>query len=323
MKLSILVNVQYNKCSHLKQKKSLCVQMKKMMKQLLIFALVFLLISCQKQNTMHIDTILSFHSQYIQDRNIDIWLPNGYNSKERYQVLYMHDGQMLFDSTKTWNHQSWNAGVVVQKLINQKEIPPTIIVAISNIQDYRTSDYWPQKAFELLPRTVQDSLIKYRLHRYPESDNYLKFIVEELKPYIDKTYSTRPGKKHTFIAGSSMGGLISMYAICEYPDIFYSAACLSTHWIGGYKKNNLIPSTFVTYIQRHMPSPQSHKIYFDHGTKTLDANYEAYQESVNKLFESAGYNSTNLMSIVFKGDKHKEKYWAQRLHIPLQFILNN
>ena len=153
------------------------------------------------------------------------------------------------------------------------------------------------------------------------ADNYLKFIVKELKPFIDKTYSTKSDRKNTFIAGSSMGGLISMYAICEYPNIFYGAACLSTHWIGTFDNNKEIPAAFNEYMKKHLPSANNHKIYFDCGTVGLDACYPEYQKSVDEIFRQAGYDDKSFMSLEFKGDDHNEIYWAKRLHIPLTFLL--
>lgn len=155
----------------------------------------------------------------------------------------------------------------------------------------------------------------------PLADNYLKFITSELKPFIDATYSTKPDQKNTFIAGSSMGGLISMYAICEYPQIFSGAGCLSTHWIGTFDNNKEIPAAFNEYLKQHLPSPRNHKIYFDHGTVGLDANYPEFQKMIDATVKAAGYTDKSLMTLEFLGDDHNETCWAARLHIPLTFLL--
>ena len=123
------------------------------------------------------------------------------------------------------------------------------------------------------------------------SDNYLKFIVKELKPYIDKKYSVYKDAKHTGIMGSSMGGLISMYAICEYPKVFGKAACLSTHWVGFRDfENSPIPESFFAYMEKHLPNPKDHKIYFDYGTETLDASYLKYEYRVDEVLQSKGWS---------------------------------
>lgn len=155
------------------------------------------------------------------------------------------------------------------------------------------------------------------------SDNYLKFMVKELKPFIDSTYSTLTEKEHTFVAGSSMGGLISMYALCEYPDVFQGAACLSTHWPGIFDTiNNPIPSKFVAYLDENLPDPKTHKIYFDYGTETLDALYGPFQTMVDSIMVKHNYNQENWKTLKFEGEDHSERAWNKRLDIPLKFLLS-
>jgi enterochelin esterase-like enzyme len=156
------------------------------------------------------------------------------------------------------------------------------------------------------------------------SDNYLKFIVKELKPIIDKKYAVHKEMEHTFIAGSSMGGLISMYAICEYPEVFGGAACLSTHWPGIFQvENNPIPNAFYQYLKMKLPNPTNHKLYFDFGTATLDALYEPLQNEVDLIMKQKGYDSNHWMTQKFEGENHSELSWQKRLHIPFQFLFGN
>ncbi len=272
----------------------------------------------------------NFQSKYIAPRNVDIWLPQDYSSKKKYAVLYMHDGQMLFDSTITWNHQEWEVDETMSALLKEGKIRNCIVVGIWNTGKGRHSDYFPQKPFESLSPMLQDSLLS-KVQRNGESslfdgkvrsDSYLKFIVKELKPYIDSHYSTLTNRKNTFIAGSSMGGLISMYALCEYPRVFGGAACLSTHWVGTFTTlNNPIPDAFLAYLKKHLPSPKTHKIYFDYGTKTLDSLYEPYQLEADKIIAKKGYSQANWITRKFVGDNHSERSWSHRLAIPLEFLL--
>lgn len=272
----------------------------------------------------------NFESKYVTARNIDIWLPEGYNGKKKFAVLYMHDGQMLYDSAGSWNKQSWDVDDAVTRLARQKKIREVIVVGVWNGGPTRHPDYFPQKPFESLPQDQRDGI--YQAARTNgisifgdgkvQSDNYLKFLVTELKPYIDKTYATRKDRKNTFIAGSSMGGLISMYALCEYPDTFGGAACLSTHWPGIFSmENNPIPDAFVAYLQQHLPEPKTHKLYFDYGTETLDALYPPLQQKVDEVMKTKGWTSKNWMTREFKGEDHSERAWRKRLEIPLTFLL--
>jgi enterochelin esterase-like enzyme len=156
------------------------------------------------------------------------------------------------------------------------------------------------------------------------SDNYLKFLVQELKPLIDSTYSTYKDRQHTFIAGSSMGGLISLYAICEYPQVFGAAACLSTHWPGLFTmEDNPIPQAFFNYMKKQLPNPITHKLYFDYGDQTLDALYPPLQQQADKIVKAKGYTKKNWITKYFPGESHSEAAWKKRLHIPLEFLLKS
>lgn len=276
-----------------------------------------------------IEHIESFESKYVDSRTIDIWLPDNYSASKKYAVLYMHDGQMLFDSSMTWNHQAWEVDQVVSTLLNTNKIKNTIVVGIWNNGKARHAEYFPQKPFEALSDSSKiylseqlqlagrtDSLFS------PISDAYLKCIVEEIHPMITANYSIKKGTKNTFIAGSSMGGLISLYALCEYPNIFGGAACISTHWPGVFKmENNPFPSAMLSYMNSSLPNPRTHRIYFDCGDQTLDALYPDFQNKVDTLMKSKGFNSKNWSTYYFPGADHSELSWSKRLDIPLSFLL--
>lgn len=270
-----------------------------------------------------------FNSNYTNVRNIDIWLPKYYeNSAEKYAVLYMHDGQMLFDSSITWNHQSWAVDEMASSMFEKNNIKKFIVVGIWNDGQNRHADYFPQKPYELLSKaekkycSKQLSEKRKTLHDFkPNSDNYLKFIVQELKPYIDKNFNTNIDPNNTFIAGSSMGGLISLYALCEYPNVFGGAACLSTHWPGIFSiKNNPIPKAFNQYLSENLPNPTQHKIYFDYGDQTLDALYPSLQKKVDDVLKKKGFTEKNWVTKFFPGDNHSENAWKKRFNFPLQFL---
>lgn len=301
----------------------------KLMKKLLLGLLLSSVLGAFAQNgrVVRIDTL---SSKYVEKRKIDVWLPENYSPKKRYAVLYMHDGQMLFDSTQNWNHQEWQVDETLSRLIAEKRIKDCIVVGIWNRNEFRHSEYFPQKPFELLSQSQQDSIYQATRGRTQalfahkiQSDNYLKFIVNELKPFIDKQFSTHKDQMNTFIAGSSMGGLISMYAICEYPEIFGGAACLSTHWIGTFSPvNNPIPDKFFEYLAKKLPNPSNHKIYFDHGTATLDALYPPFQKKADEIIKAMGYSEKNWITKEFIGEDHSERAWAKRFSIPITLLLS-
>jgi enterochelin esterase-like enzyme len=271
----------------------------------------------------------NFPSKFVDPRNVDIWLPEGYSPDKKYAVLYMHDGLSLFDSTLTWNKQEWGVDEIMCKLMSEQKIRDCIVVGIWNNGVKRHPEYFPQKPFYSLSQENQQKILAMGrdkgtplLGDGPLSDNYLKFLVDELKPYIDTHFSTLRDQRNTFVAGSSMGGLISIYAICEYPDVFGGAACLSTHWPGTYETTNTpAPPAFFSYLKKHLPSPGNHKIYFDHGTETLDAQYKPYQLQADSIMRASGYDSKNWITREYPGADHSERSWHKRLDVPLLFLL--
>jgi predicted alpha/beta superfamily hydrolase len=280
-------------------------------------------------STGTIEHIESFESKYVDSRTIDVWLPDNYSASKKYAVLYMHDGQMLFDSSMTWNHQAWEVDQVVSTLLNTNKIKNTIVVGIWNNGKARHAEYFPQKPFESLSDSSKLSLSKQlqvagRTDSLfsPISDSYLKCIAEEIHPMIKATYSIKKGRKNTFIAGSSMGGLISLYALCEYPKVFGGAACISTHWPGVFTmENNPFPDAILSYMNSSLPNPRTHRIYFDCGDQTLDALYPDFQNKVDVLMNNKGFNSHNWITRYFPGADHSEVSWSKRLDIPLLFLL--
>ncbi len=274
-----------------------------------------------------IKRIENFQSKFVTPRNIDIWLPDSYNPKKKYSVLYMHDGQMLFDSTTTWNKQEWGVDETVSGLMSQKRIPDCIVVAIWNIPKERFADYFPEKIIKNIPEPTRTDVLNKQIGGKPSADNYLKFIVKELKPFVDKNYATHPDAQYTYIMGSSMGGLISAYALCEYPDIFGGAACLSIHSpmvtfeMINDNIDKEVASKFRDYLSVNLPKANTRKIYFDYGTASLDSLYEPYQKKIDVVLKSKRYDKKHWITRKFIGESHTEKSWQKRLHIPLEFLL--
>jgi enterochelin esterase-like enzyme len=302
------------------------------MKKSILVAVIFSVITVFGQEVKvfsgKVERIKDFKSKYISPRNVDIWLPENYSKNNSYAVLYMHDGQMLFDDTNTWNKQEWGVDETITNLLNEGVIKDVIVVGIWNTKN-RHAEYFPQKPFEALSveaiEMVNQNLKEANrvdTELQPLSDNYLKFIVNELKPYIDSKFYTHKDKENTFIAGSSMGGLISMYALCEYPEVFGAAACISTHWPGIFSiENNPIPDAFYDYLNKFLPDPNQNRIYFDYGTATLDELYPPLQKIVDDIMKSKGFTFESWNTVEFEGADHSENAWRERLRYPLTFLL--
>ena len=223
----------------------------------------------------------NFESQYVSNRNVDVWKPDNFDPKKDYQVLWMHDGQMLFDKNKTWNQQEWAIDENLTRLMKQEKIKPTIVVATWNVSENRHANYFPEKPFNQLDSLTKKQLISYNREnsdrlftQMPNADDYLKFLVKEVKPKVEQSFNIEIDQSNTTVGGSSMGGLISFYAVTEYPDVFGNAICMSTHWPGGMSyDDNPFPDAFFEYLDEKLPELDQHKFYFDFGTATLDELY--------------------------------------------------
>ncbi|NCT74162.1 MAG: alpha/beta hydrolase [Chitinophagaceae bacterium] len=275
--------------------------------------LVTLLAACSnKTKTGTIQKYPAFPSQFVQTRNVEVYLPPGYSENKKYDVLYVHDGQNVFDKTTAFSGAEWEIDERVTSLLNSDSIRPVIVVAVWNSAK-RFEEYMPAKPAE----AVKQALLTDSIHKGKEliSDAYLKFLVYELKPFVDREFSTYTTPDHTWIMGSSMGGLISCYAVNEYPQVFGGAACISTHWPA-------LKGAYLQQLMRGVPDPATHRFYFDHGTAGLDSLYAPYQLRADSIFAAAGYRrNENWLSLQFEGAAHNEAAWQQRIDQPLKFLL--
>jgi predicted alpha/beta superfamily hydrolase len=226
-------------------------------------------------------------------RPIYVWLPPDYDiSDDTYPVLYMHDGQNLFDSTKAAFGVEWGVDETVQKLIQSKTIAPMIIVGVGNTKD-RINEY----------TLTQDR----RLNRGGRGKELIAFVTEELKPFVDKTYRTRSDRKATWIGGSSLGGLISLYACIERPDVF--GGCFAWSPSLGWDEERLL-----TELQTKSKWPEAVWVWFSMGT-VEGRDRETQSNNVSRARRLAALlsveNESNRVRYrEFEGGKHTEADWA-------------
>lgn len=285
-------------------------------------------VDSQGQLTGQLQTWDQFPSRHVAPHRVDVWLPDSYSPEKKYAVLYCQDGQNLFDTTTNVWHKEWQMDETATRLMQENKTQPFIVVGIWSIAQVRHAEYFPAKAVRQLPQAFRDSLqINMRkIHRNADldtllADSYLQFVVTEVKPFIDSVYSTLPDKKHTFVMGSSSGGLSAMYAICEYPDVFGGAACLSTHFTGIFRQDhNPFPGVVLDYFKAHMPS-RKHRVYFDTGDQGLDSLYLPHVNRLIHISRNEGRKERSVMIRTFPGDGHSETAWAGRLEIPLIYLL--
>jgi len=208
--------------------------------------------------TGDIRLLKNFHSNLLSnDRTLIIYLPPGYDRHPdvRYPVLYMQDGQNIFDESTSFAGVEWQMDEAAQKLIGDDQVTPFIIVGIYNTPD-RTAEFTPP------PLVSSGSSASAR------GDLYARFLVEGIKPFIDRTYRTQPDRSHTLIGGGSMGGLISLYTAQTHPNIFGQIVILSP-WLR-LNDAKLLPVWLGDGRWLH-----SERIYCDMGTEPGNngANY--------------------------------------------------
>jgi predicted alpha/beta superfamily hydrolase len=307
------------------------------MRTALLTVSVFALAACAQAETVRVETPVdpnsvagdyrgitgtvdrfAVTSSRVTPRDVEVWLPPSYasNPARHYPVLYMHDGQNLFDPEQS-KYAKWDWGIdeALTSLIQDGRVPEVIVVGIHSDEATRNIDYFPQKAGTSNIDAFRRDFSEFNPDAL-NADNYLAFLVTEIKPHIDLTYRTSPERENTVIMGSSMGGLISLYAVSEYPDIFGAAGMVSTHF-------PLADGVLVDYFADRLPDPSTHRLYFDFGTETLDHNYEGYQDRMDRAVETAGYTrGMNWTTRKYEGHDHSERAWRNRVHVPLQFLLN-
>jgi len=259
----------------------------------------------------------SFASKFVDPRPVDVWLPPGYAAQgeaRRFAVIYLHDGQNLFDPQKAFGGVPWAIDEAVVRLSQSGAIREAIVVGIWNTEK-RWHEYMPQKAVDMPEAAGLRKALAEGQEGEVISDHYLRFIVQEVKPFVDSEYRTLPAPENTVVMGSSMGGLASLYALCEYPETFGGAGCLSTHWPAASE-------ALLAYLGQALPHPGHHRLYFDYGTEDVDAPYEPYQTQADALMRAAGYREgIDWTTYKFPGAGHSERAWRERVHVPLQFLL--
>lgn len=259
----------------------------------------------------------AFPSAHVPPRHVDVWLPDGYHAAgTSYPVIYAHDGQNLFRPSEAFGGIDWGLDEAVHQLSREEIIPEVIVVGIWNTSN-RIPEYMPQKPFEANGFEKEHAAVTERFGNPPSSDRYLQFIVDELKPIIDATYRTRMGKEDTLIMGSSMGGLLSLYAFCEYPDVFGMAGCLSTSM-------TVIGEPLIAFLKARNVSDKDRRIYMDYGIEWDLPAYRALHQRVVQAWQDNGFAKERDLQVKFySGQPHAESAWRSRVHVPLKFLLNS
>jgi len=249
--------------------------------------------STANKNVRIIDTAF-FIPQLNRTRRVWVYVPPTYNnSTKKYPVLYMHDGQNVFDDATSFSGE-WGVDEAVDTLgLKTKEC---IVVGIDNGSDKRLNEYCPYD-FSL------NGIAANNKTNIGEGGKYVDFLVKTLKPFIDKRYRTLKDSKNTFTAGSSMGGLISMYAVLKYPKVFGGAGVFSpAFWVG--------PKIFDDI--RSKGKKVNAKIYFYAGDEEGETMVPMTIRAFNEMHR---VSKSKMCEVIRAGGKHNEARW--RIEFPL------
>jgi predicted alpha/beta superfamily hydrolase len=268
-----------------------------MTKKIFLFASVLLTASISWAQDSRFSLFLqSFKTTELPlERHIYVYLPPGYseNINQRYPVMYMHDGQNLFNPAVAFLGQTWEAEKTLNTLISKGKMKPVIVIGIDN-----TSDRMNEYTHDLNPAYKQGG----------KAPIYVKMIANDIKPRVDAAFRTLPGRNFTAIAGSSLGGLVSLYAGIKYPQVFGSVAAFSPSiWWNRQSITNMYKTALT------LPT----KIYLDSGTVGGER-----PQDVTKLKDIITNHDgkPNTYVVIQPGGEHKEKYWAERLPGALEFL---
>ena len=224
----------------------------------------------------------------LKPRDIIVWLPPNYEKEtgRRYPVLYMHDGQNIFDPHTSSMFIDWQVDETADSLIRNGEIEPIIIVGMNN---------------------TDDRMVEYS--DTPLGRLYMKFIIEKVKPLIDSKFRTLPEAKNTAVAGSSMGGLISMMCAWEHPEVFSKAACFSP----AFKYSKI---DYVKKVLEYSGKKKEISLYIDNGGIDLDAQLLPGVNEMVTALEKKGFSiDKDLFVYIDKTATHNEAAWAKRVYI--------
>jgi predicted alpha/beta superfamily hydrolase len=235
----------------------------------------------------------NFQGEGIKPRDIIVWLPPGYDSdlNKNYPVLYMHDGQNIVDPNTSLFQIDWQIDEAADSLIRKELIEPIIIVGIYNTPD-RNQEY-SEDELGLL---------------------YMKFIVDSLKPFIDRNYRTKPDRTNTANGGGSLGGLISFMLMWEYSSIFSKAICFSPAF-------KIDQYDFVDNVNSYEGSLKQFQLFINNGDNELDSMLQSGVDEMLKVLNQQGYiEGDHFCFHKGKNSLHGERDWAKNISSALIFI---
>ena len=274
-------------------------------------------------------TIESWGASQVLPRRVDVWLPPGAvpSAAGNHPLLVMQDGQNLFEARHGMGGETWQMAQAAMRL------PPgrrPVIVGLWNTAA-RRREYLPTAMESQLPQDLRERIAGAN-GGPPLSDGYLAFLADELVPWARAALPVSRQQADTLVMGASMGGLISLAALCQYPQLFGGAGCLSIHWplltdAAAYEQGDLqterVLAALHGFMETTMVRPGAgHRLFLDRGTEGRDALYPPYQAAMDQHLRALGWSEqTGLRSLVIPGSGHNEASWRTRVDAALAWLL--
>jgi enterochelin esterase-like enzyme len=249
-----------------------------------------------------------FHSRiYRNDRFLRVWVPPGYedaeNSARQYPVLYLNDGQNLFEPATSFNGVEWQVDETADRLIREQMIPPLIIVGIDNAGKDRVREYMPHRSFQPMMLRVQGT-------RYPS------FLIKDVMPFVERHYRVASGPRNTGLGGSSLGALIALYTVAVSPGTFGRLLLESPSLWAASRQIIRQSRTVRRWPERVFLATGSAEA----GRPDRDRSMVDDVQELAAILHRSGLDGRRLRLVVDQGGSHHESAWARRFPDALSFL---
>ena len=311
-----------------------------------IIYLSLILFSMNISSNLSIGSIeeVFLESNQSYQRRIQIFYPYSDKTDNETIFIIMNDGEELFNENDSWNGKAWNIDKYFLDSAEEITNKNIVVIAIDSAkrvngkiidETRRYAEYFPNESIQHFDKGLRKNLYKSLIDK--AELNHPDFITKKLLPFLEDKFNTKLGKHNLGIMGASMGGLSAINTVIEHPDLFGFVGCISTHWIGIRPSEYLLlPFSFalderkiigdkvttdgvVKYIEMNSEKLKDIKIYFDHGTESLDAFYPDAQKSVNDILDTQGIE---YKYIIFDGYGHEPEYFGKRFGSILSYLIN-
>ena len=311
-----------------------------------IIYLSLILFSMNISSNLSIGSIeeVFLESNQSYQRRIQIFYPYSDKTDNETIFIIMNDGEEFFNENDSWNGKAWNIDKYFLDSAEEITNKNIVVIAIDSAkrvngkiidETRRYAEYFPNESIQHFDKGLRKNLYKSLIDK--AELNHPDFITKKLLPFLEDKFNTKLGKHNLGIMGASMGGLSAINTVIEHPDLFGFVGCISTHWIGIRPSEYLLlPFSFalderkiigdkvttdgvVKYIEMNSEKLKDIKIYFDHGTESLDAFYPDAQKSVNNILDTQGIE---YKYIIFDGYGHEPEYFGKRFGSILSYLIN-